>query len=276
MSYVLTPLSLNQLKGFFNKDSIEVINYFLKKSIISQPEKLKGQDDIPIQIPKEHIEQWVVQALGAIPTGAGSYPIDVRTSTWGADVKMLSCKINNREELTSADSGETSLAQKFGDDNFGDGNTLDKLFADKKYQFIWDKWQDILINKYKKVETDFDINSIYYFIILRAGSDFHLCGLKVDLTEIKKTKVNKVRSTDDSIWIKNFIDDDFGHVKIYKAKKRFELRLKPKKWVDSKSVITFSTDFEQRTVNILELTKTNGLEDYIKKEIIPILSGKKA
>ena len=125
-------------------------------------------------------------------------------------------------------------------------------------------------------ETDFDINSIYYFIILRAGSDFHLCGLKVDLTELKKTKVNKVRSTDDSIWIKNFIDDDFGHVKIYKAKKRFELRLKPKKWVDSKSVITFSTDFEQSTVNILELTKTDGLEDYIKKEIIPILSGKKS
>ena len=269
---VITPLAEEELRIFFDKDSINVINYFLKKSILSQPEKLRGQDDIPIQIPKEHIEQWVVQALGAIPAGAGSYPIDVRTSSWGADVKMLSCKIDPEGSLTNADSGETSLAQKFSDENFGDGNTLDTLFANKEFEFIWEMWQEILISKYKKVEIDFGIKNIYYFIILRAGTDFHLCGLRVDLTELTNTAINYSRSTNNSIWIKNFIDNDLGHVKIYKAKKRFELRLKPKKWVDSKSVITFSTDFKQITVNILDLVKKEGLNNYIKKQVIPILS----
>lgn len=276
MKYVITPLTEKELRTFFNKKAIKVIEYFLKKSIISQPEKVVGQNNnLPIQIPKEHIEQWVVQALGAKPAGAGSYPIDVRTKSWGADIKMLSCKIDKKGNLTNSDSGETSLAQKFSDGNFGDGNTLDKLFSDKKFDFIWKKWKEIIVNKYKKVEIDFGIKDIYYFIILRAGTDFHLCGLKVDLSLLKKTKINKKRSTNDSIWIENFINDEYGHVKIYKAKKRFELRLKPAKWYNSKIVITFKTDFKQRTANILDLVKENKLDNYIETDIIPILLPKK-
>ena len=55
---VLTPLTLNELKSFFDKDAIKVINFFLKRSIFSQPELIKGQTSLPIHIPKEHIEQW--------------------------------------------------------------------------------------------------------------------------------------------------------------------------------------------------------------------------
>lgn len=151
--------------------------------------------------------------------GAGSYPVDVITDDWGADVKMLSCKIDNNGNLTNADSGETSLAQKFGDDNFGDDNTLDDLFAQQQYEFIWSKWKEILIAKYKRVEDDHNITDIYYFIVLRAGNTFHLCGLKVDLSILEETTINDVRSTNDSIWIQGFIQDDFGHVKIYKLRK---------------------------------------------------------
>lgn len=276
MKYVITPLSEKELRTFFDKDSIEVIDYFLKKAIISQPEKvLEQENDLPIQIPKEHIEQWVVQALGAKPAGAGSYPIDVRTVNWGADIKMLSCKIDKDGNLTNADSGETSLAQKFSDENFGSGNTLDKLFSDKRFEFIWEKWKEIIVGKYKKVEIDFNIKEIYYFIMLRAGIDFHLCGLKVNLSILNNTSINNERSTNNSIWIKNFIDDEFGHVKIYKAKKRLELRLKPKKWYDSKLFITFKTDFRQRNANILDLVKAKKIDNYMEHEMIPILRTKK-
>ncbi len=275
MNYVISPLKETELKKFFDKDSIKVIEYFLKKSMISQPEKVLNQEnDLPIQIPKEHIEQWVVQALGAKPAGAGSYPIDVRTEEWGADIKMLSCKIDKNGSLKNSDSGETSLAQKFSDDNFGDGNNLDKLFTDKKFDFIWKKWQEIILNKYQKVEDDFGINKIYYFIILRAGTVFHLCGLKVNLSLLETASINNERSTNDSIWIKNFIEDEYGHVKIYKAKKRLELRLKPLKWVNDNLVITFNTNFHQPTANILDLVKNKELDKYIENEIMPILKPK--
>jgi len=205
-NFVLTPLSEIELRRFFDDDALRVIDFFLKKSIVSQPEKMPGQEDLPIQIPKEHIEQWIVQALGVKPIGAGSYPVDVVSANWGADVKMLSCKLDKNGSLKNADSGETSLAQKFGDGNFGDGNTLDDLFSQGRREFIWSKWQDILVEKYKKVEIDHNITDIYYFIVLRAGSIFHLCGLRVDLLKLGNTTINESRSTSDSIWIKNMLE----------------------------------------------------------------------
>jgi len=249
----------------------ELKSFFLKKSILSQPEKLEAQSDLPIQIPKEHIEQWVVQSLGVTPVGAGSYPIDVKSDDWGADVKMLSCEIDDKGYLKNRDSGETSLAQKFGDDNFGDGNSLDELFKNREYDFIWLKWKEILINKYRQVESEHNIKDIYYFLILRAGTKFHLCGLKLDLSKLSDTEININRSTNNSIWIKNFIKDELGHVKIYKAKKRLELRLKPKKWVDNNLVITFDTSFNQINANIREKIESETLEEYIDRVLIPII-----
>lgn len=272
MSYVLTPLSINELRTFFDDKALKVLIYFLKKSIISQPEKLPSQkDDLPIQIPKEHVEQWIVQALGAQPIGAGSYPVDVITSDWGADVKMLSCKIDKNGNIRNRPSGETSLAQKFGDENFGDGNTLDDLFSQGKYEFIWNMWKEILLKKYKKVKDDHNIHDIYYFIVLRAGNIFHLCGLKLNLTNLDSTTINKTNSTNNNIRIDGFIEDAFGYITIYKAKKRLELRLRPKKWVDNKMVLSFNTNFQQISTDIREKIINGELHDYIDDVLIPII-----
>ena len=271
---VIVPLNIEELNSIFDSNSLKVINYFLRKSIFSQPEKLPNQSDLPIQIPKEHIEQWICQAIGSIPVGAGSYAVDVisKSKSWGADIKMLSCKVDNETgKLKNSDSGETSLAQKFGDGNFGNGNTLDDLFTKKEYQVIWDKWVEILKNKYEKVNEDFGVSKIYFFFILRAKLDFHLCGMKVDLDKLKNTKVNFERSTNDSVWIKNYIDDNFGHVKVYKAKKRLELRLKPKYWVENNLVKTFNTNFEQFEIDIRELIEKNNIHSHIQNNLFPLL-----
>lgn len=271
--FVLVPMSKNELEQFFDTTSLKVIHYFLKKSMISQPEKLPEQENIPIQIPKEHLEQWICQAIGAIPKGAGSYAIDVisKDNTWGADIKSLACKTDQYGNLTNSDSGETSLAQKFDDSNFGEGKTLDDLFSSKLFDVIWESWKVILRNKYNKVFDELHIKDIYYFFILRADLDFHLCGMKVHLKNIDCSVIDFNRSTDKSIWIKNYIKDEFGHVKIYKSKKRFELRLKPKYWIDNKMVITFNTHFSQIEADIRSMVKDRTLENHIKSNIIPVL-----
>jgi hypothetical protein len=272
---VIVPLKKNELISFFDNQSLKVINYFLRKSIISQPEKMPGQKDIPIHIPKEHIEQWICQSLGTIPVGAGSYAVDVisKDKTWGADIKMLSCKTDKvTGKLNNSDSGETSLAQKFGDENFGDGNTLDDLFKNKEYKSIWEFWIDILKDKYIKVKEDFGVSEIYFFFVLRAKLDFHLCGMRVNLSNLSNTEVNTKRSTDNSIWIKNYIDDKFGHVKVYKAKKRLELRLKPKYWVENKLVLTFNSNFQQKEIDIRKLIDNKTIDSYIEKNLIPLFN----
>ena len=265
--YVLTPLTKNELEYFFDSNSQKVINFFINKALFSQPELIKEQKVLPIQIPKEHLEQWIVQSLGVKPIGAGSYPVDVVGVNWAADIKMLSCKLDKEGKLTNEDSGETSLAQKFSDDIFGN-STLDDLFKEKKYNFILNKWLEVFKNKYKILKNDYpEVKSTYYFIVLRAGSKFYLSGLRVELNNIKNVTLNKDRTTSKSVFENGFIDKNYGYCKVYKSKKRLELRLKPKKWVDEDRVLTFDTNFKLNEKNIKEIITNGGLEDYLKELI---------
>lgn len=236
---VITPLNKNELETFFDKKSQDVLKFFLFKAIFSQPELVEGQKKNPIQVPKEHIEQWMVQCLGADPVGSGSYPVDIlnHERKYGADAKMLSW--NGKIKSLS---GETSLAQKFQDV----GSLLDEDFKNKKFSKILTSWADLLKAKLNKVFEDHEsIEDIYYFFVIREENNFHICGMKLDLDKIDSLEVEKSSSA--SIWIKNFIDSDLGNVKIYKAKKRMELRLYPYNWIKKRFVISF--DYSEIQIN---------------------------
>ena len=62
---IIQPINIDdeQLKteNSINIDFDQINRSTLLKSIFSQPEKLPGQEDLPIHIPKEHIEQWICQ-----------------------------------------------------------------------------------------------------------------------------------------------------------------------------------------------------------------------
>ena len=65
------------------------------------------------------------------------------------------------------------------------------------------------------------------------------------------------------VFLQGFIDSEFGSTKIYKAKKRLELRLLSKKFIDNGYCIEFnSMDYPERK----ELRKTN-LSNYIREKI---------
>ena len=136
---ILRPLPKEELNNFFSQYSLKVIQYFMNISLFAQPEVYKHKESLSIQIPKEHLEQWFVQALQVEAVGAGSYHIDIlKPNKWGADVKMLSCKVDKNNNLTNGDSGETSLAQKFK----GTGISLDDMFKNRVEQ-------DYKLDKYK-------------------------------------------------------------------------------------------------------------------------------
>ena len=165
---ILRPLSKEELNNFFSKHSLKVIQYFMNTSLFAQPEVYKNKASLPIQIPKEHLEQWFVQSLKVEAVGAGSYPIDIlKANEWGADVKMLSCKVDKNDNLTSGDSGETSLAQKF----VGTGISLDDMFNQEQYQKIIDGWTSIWKDKLVNVKTDKNIENVY-FVRLQQASVF--------------------------------------------------------------------------------------------------------
>ncbi len=263
---VLRPLKKEELNSFFSEHSQKVFQYFMNVALFSQPEVFEDKKTLPIQIPKEHLEQWFVQALRIESVGAGSYPIDVlKPNEWGADIKMLSCKLLANGKLSGSQSGETSLAQKFK----LAGTNLDDAFQKKDYDSIINGWIDILHIKLDEVKKDKSIEKIYYFFFLRGTSEeSYLCAFEVNTNLINKEvmTLKENNNAPQSVYINGLIDDDYGTGKIYKAKKRLELRLKPKKMLEDGLLIPIQTKAPNKR-DIYELVQDKeAFEKYTKEK----------
>ena len=54
--YVLNPMTKEELLDIMDENANNIMKYFIKKSLFSQPEILPEQSSRAAQIPKEHIE----------------------------------------------------------------------------------------------------------------------------------------------------------------------------------------------------------------------------
>jgi hypothetical protein len=269
---ILRPLSEKELNNFFSEYSLKVIRYFMNTSLFAQPEVYKDKASLPIQIPKEHLEQWFVQALQVEAVGAGSYPIDIlKVNEWGADVKMLSCKVDKNNNLTNGDSGETSLAQKF----VGTGISLDDMFKKEQYQEIINGWISIWKDKLVKVKTDNNIDNIYYFFFLRGSKkESYICAFEVDINNINTeiiTQRDENSEIKQSVFLNGVIDAKYGNSKIYKSKKRLELRLKPKNLLDDGFLITIPTETPTKEDIYKLVQDKEKFDKYIKNKLSKFL-----
>jgi len=237
--FVLEFLPEKEIKNIFDKDSRLVIDYLLKKVLFSQPELLSDDKEQNIQMTKEFLEGWVSQALDWKTIGAGNYPIDVYSSKKriGADVKFLSAKIDKNGNFQNTLSNETSLCQKFK----STGSNLDQLFKRKKKKEILEGWIDILLEKNKIPVSEYNLKDIYYFIFIRGGDSISLAIAKINKNNISRIKISRL--TDKSAFIAGYIDERHGNVKIYKSKKRMELRCNPKNLEEDKMLIKW--DFKE-------------------------------
>lgn len=268
LKFVINPLSQDELQNFLDNKSKEIIKYFIIKSLFSQPEPKKGQKTLPIQIPKEHIEQWFTQALDVKPVGAGSFPIDIynEREQWGADIKMLNIKLNKKTgEVSKGDSGEASLGQKFE----GPGINLDEMFNKGEYEDIKKQWIELYKEKYISLKKLYPVKKIYYFFILRPGTqiegaELYFSGAVLNLNNLNKVNVDKKRTTKKSVFLENFIDCNYGNTKIYKAKKRLELRLRPKAWIENNMALKITTSFIPTHI---DLRREDINSEYLKKEM---------
>lgn len=260
---VIKFLSEDKLKNFIDPEAYSVIDYLLKKVAFSQPESDDVGKKNDIQITKEFLEQWIAQACQLKTIGAGNYPIDnYKEGEYGIDVKFVSAKTDSNGQLTNSESNESSLAQNFK----GFGKRLDQLFEAEEYEKILQGWINILKVKLQKPLKDLSLDKLYYFIFIRGGSQIHLAIAEVDTTLFDTLKVKK--STPTSVFVDNYIDSEFGNVKIYKSKKRMELRLFAKKLQESNLLITWDfRDLYPSFVSLREIIGDNKLKDHIDEEV---------
>ena len=261
--FVLKFLTKKEIEEIFDKDSKLVIDYLLKKVLFSQPELLPGEKNGNIQMTKEFLEDWVAQALNWKIIGAGNYPIDVysKKDKVGADVKFLSSKVDDNGDFINGTSNETSLSQKFK----SAGKNLDQLFKRKKKKEILEGWTKILIEKNEIPIKDYNLKYIYYFIFIRGESSINLAVAKVNKELIPNIKISKF--TDTSVFISGYVDDKYGNVKIYKSKKRIELRCIPKKLEKDNLLIKWNFDENLKYQKPIRLRDIVGNKNKFKKYI---------
>lgn len=259
---VLEFLSKKDIEKFIDKDAYDVINYLLKKVAFSQPEVKDKSELSGIQITKEFLEDWIAQACDLKKKGAGNYPIDVYADKkYGIDVKFLTAKTNKNGEFLKTHSNETSLSQNFK----LVGVSLDQMFEKKQHDEILSQWVKVLQTKLAKPVKDFQLGELFYFIFLRSGNKIYLSIAKVDYLKLKKLSVNKATAT--SIFVDNFIESKYGNVKIYKSKKRMELRLLPHNLQkDDKLICWDFENFYPDVISLKEIAKKGKLKKHIEEQ----------
>ena len=250
----MTPLSKDALAQIFEEKAQLIIRYYIAKCLFAEPDPINNSSEVSFRVPNEHAEQWIAQAIGGQRIGAGSYPIDVLDSktSFGCDIAVLTAKTLVSGELAGSTSGEKSIGQKFSDETWAGGHSLDELFNQERINEIAENSNNIFFKKFNGIKNDYPtIQNIYYFflIIHSIKNKIYLSGLNLNIDnkqEIGNPERVNPGSELKSVRLDNFIDGRYGEVKTYKSKKRMELRLRPKNLVDDNLCLIFDTQKDRR------------------------------
>lgn len=155
--------------------------------------------------------EWILSKAikNCVLVGDGSTNIDININDKiGIDVSVLTLRNNY--------TNEKSIMQ-----NFSNCNNLDTLFNNNNGE----KAVNIFRNKCKEKYNVKDEKDIYYMIFICNNKNIYMSCLKINKDNISNMKFSEFTEKCKSIVIGNFIDDKIGNVKLYKSKKRLELRL---------------------------------------------------
>ena len=157
--------------------------------------------------------------------------MDVKTSdNEGIDAMCVIMNNNN--------SNEKSLKQGFT----SGGNNLDNLFLTKKDNEAVNLYMDSYKDEINKAIENKKLENLYIIAFISSKNKIYLTCFKLNIKNVKYVKSDGFTKQLKSINVKNFIDDKYGNVKLYKSKKRLELRLNINCITNSYSQLLFSNE----------------------------------
>jgi len=189
---------------------IEILKKECKKDIDSNLEYFNDQD-ITYRISDSKKAEWIlgksIKNSKLIGNGNTNFDIKVNDDIC-IDVSVLT--------LHGSCTNEKSIMQ-----NFSKCNDLDTLFNTNKGNDAVDIFKKRFL---EKCTIDAKINMYYMIFVCENKNIFFTC-LKLNYENIPNMNFSKFTKSCKSIIICNFIDNENGNVKLYKSKKRLELRL---------------------------------------------------
>lgn len=199
--FILDQINIQLLKDYVKKDIEGNKEYFNDRNItykISDPKKA------------EWILHKSIENSELVGDGNKSIDIFFNKLNIGIDVSVLS--------LTQNMTNEKSIIQ-----NFTTGNDLDSLFLMNKGIEVIEIFKNKILEKYKL--SKIKIDTLYYVVFICHKQNVYLTCLKANCENISNMEFNGFTKACKSVMINNFIDSKYGETKLYKSKKRIELRL---------------------------------------------------
>ncbi len=189
---------------------IDILKEHVKKDVENNKEFF---DDVklPYRISDSGKAEWIVKKSinnsKLIANGNNPFDVSVDNEIF-IDVAILT--------LNGSCTNEKSIIQ-----NFKTTFDLDQLFKECKGDIILDIFKEKLSNKY----SNNTYKNLYYILFICCRNKIYLSCFKITRDNIKNMTVNRFSDQNISIFVNNFIDEKYGNVKIYRSKKRLELKL---------------------------------------------------
>jgi hypothetical protein len=207
MANVLVPVPIP------SSINIDNIREYLTKYIEPRKE-FYNETNRPMYIEDEFSEWWVAKASNGQLISKGREATDVITSqNEGVDAM---CVVMNKKQ-----SNEKSLIQNFKES----GNDLDIYFKNKEDIPAIKLYADDLKIKLNKLIKSRKLEELYIFAFISTIKTVHVLCFKYNIDLIDSITSEGFTKLGKSINIGGFLDKTIGNVKLYKSKKRIELRL---------------------------------------------------
>ena len=160
------------------------------------------------------MEFIVADSMNGKHVGDGHYPIDVVKEEKGIDVLCV-CLNGNQ-------TNEKSLTQSFKDS----ADELELFFKEKKTREAIELYKRIWYKKLCQAKKEHNLKKLYYLGFISTNTKIYMSVFKINLDAIFNIKDLGFTKQAASINFENVIEDQYGKTKLYKSKKRMEVRFK--------------------------------------------------
>lgn len=203
-------ISVVMVSNFINLIDLKKLSNYIKTEFNGIRGDIAKEEEANLKIDSDISEYIIAKCIdNGKRVGKGNGPIDVENDNIGIDVACLCLNGNT--------TNEKSLGQKFTGEG---GNLLDLHFTNKKDNIALDLYINEIKNKLCRITKE-----IYYFILISTKKDIYLSILSVNPKSLIFIKSCGFSPQNKNIITSGFIDNKYGNVKLYKSKKRLELRL---------------------------------------------------
>ena len=209
--HILSPVDPHKLDIDYN-----LLKKYVQEYISPRREYYNETHSNNLELESGFSEWWIKKASNGKKIGEGNCPMDVVTNDNNAIDCMCLC-------LNGSMTNEKSIMQNFNKS----GNDLDSFFSSKNDDGAISLFINDYVGKIKNfsIKNKISLDKMYYTIFISTKENIYLSCFKINIQFTRNIKTCGFTKQCKSINIKNFINNDYGNVKLYKSKKRLELRI---------------------------------------------------